>query len=57
MASLGTSTILGNRIVPGGNVTGFTNMEYGMSGKYLELLKEIAPRMARAAFCAAANRC
>jgi putative ABC transport system substrate-binding protein len=34
---------------PGGNATGFTNMEYGMSGKYLELLKEIAPRMTRAA--------
>jgi putative ABC transport system substrate-binding protein len=34
---------------PGGNATGFTNMEYGMSGKYLELLKEIIPRMVRAA--------
>jgi putative ABC transport system substrate-binding protein len=34
---------------PGGNATGFTNMEYGTSGKYLELLKEIAPSMARAA--------
>jgi ABC-type uncharacterized transport system substrate-binding protein len=34
---------------PGGNVTGFTNMEYGTSGKYLELLKEIIPRMVRAA--------
>jgi len=34
---------------PGGNTTGFTNMEYGTSGKYLELLKEIAPRIARAA--------
>jgi ABC-type uncharacterized transport system substrate-binding protein len=34
---------------PGGNATGFTTMEYGMSGKWLELLKEIAPRMARAA--------
>jgi putative tryptophan/tyrosine transport system substrate-binding protein len=34
---------------PGGNATGFTNMEYGVSGKWLELLKEIAPRMARAA--------
>jgi putative ABC transport system substrate-binding protein len=34
---------------PGGNATGFTNMEYGTSGKWLELLKEIAPRMARAA--------
>jgi putative ABC transport system substrate-binding protein len=32
---------------PGGNATGFTIYEYGMSGKWLELLKEIAPRMAR----------
>ena len=34
---------------PGGNATGFTIYEYGMSGKWLELLKEIAPRMARGA--------
>jgi putative tryptophan/tyrosine transport system substrate-binding protein len=34
---------------PGGNATGFTIYEYGMSGKWLELLKEIAPSMARAA--------
>ena len=34
---------------PGGNATGFTNFEYGMSGKWLELLKEIAPRVTRAA--------
>jgi putative tryptophan/tyrosine transport system substrate-binding protein len=34
---------------PGGNATGFTNMEYGVSGKWLELLKEIAPRVTRAA--------
>jgi len=34
---------------PGGNATGFTIFEYGMSGKWLELLKEIAPRVARAA--------
>jgi putative tryptophan/tyrosine transport system substrate-binding protein len=34
---------------PGGNTTGFSNQEYGTSGKYLELLKEIAPRIARAA--------
>jgi len=34
---------------PGGNTTGFTNAEYGASGKYLELLKEIAPRITRAA--------
>ncbi len=34
---------------PGGNATGFTNFEYGMSAKWLELLKQIAPRVARAA--------
>ena len=34
---------------PGGNATGFTSIEYGMSGKWLELLKEIAPRVTRAA--------
>jgi putative ABC transport system substrate-binding protein len=34
---------------PGGNATGFTVFEYGISGKWLELLKEIAPRVTRAA--------
>jgi putative ABC transport system substrate-binding protein len=34
---------------PGGNVTGVTTFEYGMSGKYLELLKEAAPGVTRAA--------
>ena len=34
---------------PGGNVTGFTTMEPTMPGKWLELLKEIAPRVARVA--------
>jgi putative ABC transport system substrate-binding protein len=34
---------------PGGNATGFTTFEYGISGKWLELLKEIAPRVTRAA--------
>jgi ABC-type uncharacterized transport system substrate-binding protein len=34
---------------PGGNTTGFTLSEYGVSGKWLELLKEIAPRVRRAA--------
>ena len=34
---------------PGGNTTGFTMFEYGMSGKWLELLKEIAPGVKRAA--------
>jgi ABC-type uncharacterized transport system substrate-binding protein len=32
---------------PGGNITGFNNYEYGMSGKWLELLKEAAPRLTR----------
>ena len=35
---------------PGGNVTGFTNLEGSMAGKWLELLKEIAPRVNRVAF-------
>jgi len=34
---------------PGGNATGFTNFEYEISGKWLELLKEIAPGVTRAA--------
>jgi putative tryptophan/tyrosine transport system substrate-binding protein len=34
---------------PGRNATGFTSAEYGMSAKWLELLKDIAPRVARAA--------
>ena len=34
---------------PGGNATGFITFEYSMSGKWLELLKEIAPNVIRAA--------
>jgi ABC-type uncharacterized transport system substrate-binding protein len=34
---------------PGGNVTGFASIEYGMSGKWLELLKQISPSVTRAA--------
>jgi putative ABC transport system substrate-binding protein len=33
---------------PGANTTGFTSFEYGTSGKWLELLKEIAPRLTHA---------
>src|SRR5215471_5266523 len=33
---------------PGGNATGFTSFEYGMSAKWLELLKEIAPGLTKA---------
>ena len=32
---------------PGGNATGFIQFEYGLSGKWLELLKEIAPEVKR----------
>ena len=46
---------LGSRFVeslarPGGNATGFTVMEPTISGKWLELLKEIAPHVKRAGF-------
>ena len=34
---------------PGGNATGFIQFEYGISGKWLELLKEIAPGVRRVA--------
>jgi putative ABC transport system substrate-binding protein len=34
---------------PGGNTTGFTTFEYGLSPKWLALLKEIAPHVTRAA--------
>jgi putative tryptophan/tyrosine transport system substrate-binding protein len=34
---------------PGGNITGFTVSEYNIAGKWLELLKQIAPRVTRIA--------
>jgi putative tryptophan/tyrosine transport system substrate-binding protein len=34
---------------PGGNTTGFTSYEFSLSGKWLELLKEIAPNLTRIA--------
>jgi putative ABC transport system substrate-binding protein len=34
---------------PGGNATGFTMFEYGMSVRWLEPLQEIAPRVSRPA--------
>jgi len=39
---------------PGGNTTGFTQFEFGMSAKWLELLKEIAPDVTRAGVLRAA---
>ena len=35
---------------PGGNLTGFTNFESSMGGKWLEKLREIAPRVDRVGF-------
>ena len=37
---------------PGGNMTGFTPLESSISGKWLGMLKEIAPHVSRAAFIA-----
>jgi putative ABC transport system substrate-binding protein len=41
--------VVANLARPGGNATGFTTFEYGISAKWLELLKQIAPRTTRAA--------
>jgi ABC-type uncharacterized transport system substrate-binding protein len=41
---------------PGGNVTGFTQFEYSLAGKWLGLLKEIAPNVSRVAVLRDATR-
>ena len=38
---------VGGQIRPGGNATGFTNFQSGIAGKWLELLKEVAPNVTR----------
>ena len=43
------SGFVGSLSRPGGNATGFLQFEYRLSGKWLELLKEIAPNVTRAA--------
>ena len=40
---------VGSLARPGGNATGFMGFEYGLSGKWLELLKQLAPQVTRAA--------
>jgi putative ABC transport system substrate-binding protein len=40
---------VGSLARPGGNATGFMNLEYGMAGKWLELLKQIVPTLTRVA--------
>jgi putative tryptophan/tyrosine transport system substrate-binding protein len=43
------SGFVANLAKPGSNITGFTNIEASMAGKWLELLKEIAPQITRVA--------
>src|SRR5262245_6901344 len=43
------SGLVDNLARPSGNVTGFTNFEFSMGGKWLELLKQIAPNLQRVA--------
>ena len=40
--------VVPNMAHPGGNTTGFSNFEYSMGGKWVELLKQIAPHATRA---------
>jgi putative ABC transport system substrate-binding protein len=44
------SKLVSNLPHPGENVTGFTTVEYAIAGKWLEILKEIAPRITRVGF-------
>jgi putative tryptophan/tyrosine transport system substrate-binding protein len=41
--------LVGSMAQPGGNVTGFMQFEYSLAGKWLELLKELAPNLSRVA--------
>jgi putative ABC transport system substrate-binding protein len=43
------SSLVASLARPGGNTTGFVTTEFGFSGKWLELLKELAPRVTRVA--------
>jgi putative ABC transport system substrate-binding protein len=44
------SGFITNLARPDGNITGFTNFEASMVGKWVELLKEMAPGVSRVAF-------
>jgi putative ABC transport system substrate-binding protein len=50
------SDLVASMAEPGGNVTGFTQFEYSLAGKWLELLKEIAPNLSRVAVLRDATR-
>jgi len=49
------SGLIASMARPGGNATGFTIFEYAIAAKWLELLKEIAPGVTRAAVLRDAN--
>jgi putative ABC transport system substrate-binding protein len=54
---VGVTDAVGGNLVeslarPGGNATGFTTFKYGISAKWLELLKQIVPRVTRVAVAA-----
>jgi ABC-type uncharacterized transport system substrate-binding protein len=44
------SGLVGSLAHPGGNITGFANFEPSLAGKWIELLKDIVPRLARASY-------
>ncbi len=44
-----TSGLVTSLARPGGNITGFTNFEASMGGKWLELLKTVSPRISKVA--------
>jgi putative ABC transport system substrate-binding protein len=46
------TSMVTNAARPGGNMTGFVNVEYGFTAKWVELLKQISPRVTRAAVLA-----
>src|SRR3954452_20426143 len=50
------SGLVASMAEPGGNVTGFTQFEYSLAEKWLELLKEIAPNLSRVAVLRDATR-
>jgi putative ABC transport system substrate-binding protein len=50
VADLVASGIVTRLDRPGGNITGFASFEASLGGKWLELLKEAAPNVTRAAF-------
>ncbi len=44
------SRFVASLVNPGGNITGFINIESSLSGKWLELLREVAPHVSRVGF-------